>query len=392
MRAIVAARSPIGGVAFLVVIATVWFVQQGGLSTFQRINPTAPNGATMASTGSIEQGVDVGAAKPVAKNATVDAISASFKPDPDTLKSIINNGVVRVSVQNPSEPFYGEKNGSSHGFNVEFARLLFADPSFATAGKQIVVDMHHEVDTYEDVPKQLFNLDTRGNHAVDVAMDGLTFADNTPAGVAYSVSYIDDFGYALIVRQGSAIKAASDLSEKRVGILKGDPDVRAFATRHFPNATLIEEDDSDPAFIIKSIDSGKVDAFIYDYPFAVSSIKSSDLKFAVTKLDGSNIAYKIGVRAQDQSLLIYLNAAIAKVRQTPEYLELLRKYFISDQTEITAVQAGEHSYQVRQGDTLNLISSMQLGNSQRYHEIQRRNNLANPNLILVGQQLVIPIR
>lgn len=382
----------IGAVAFLVFIAAAWFVQQGGFSKIQTGYSTVQSSATDASPAKAEQGVDLGSTVPAAKNTTVDTIPASFKPDQDTLKSIINNGVVRVSVQNPSEPFYGENSGSPHGFNVEFARLLFADPSFATAGKQVVLDTHHEVDTYEGVSKQLLQADSSGNHVVDIAMDGLTFPDNTPSGIVYSVPYIDDFGYALIVRQGSAIRSTNDLSGKHVGILKGDPDVRAFVTRQFPNATFIEEDDSDPAFIIKSIDSGNVDAFIYDYPFAVDSIKSSDLKFAVTKLEGSNIAYKIGVRAQDQSLLIYLNAAIAKVRQTPQYLELLRKYFISKQTATTAAQAGEHVYKVKQGDTLNMISSTQLGNSQRYREIQRRNNLANPNLILAGQQLVIPVR
>jgi LysM repeat protein len=160
----------------------------------------------------------------------------------------------------------------------------------------------------------------------------------------------------------------------------------------YPNTHFVEVDDADPAFIDKSLDSHQVDAFIYDYPFAVDSIKSTDLKFAQTKLDGSNIAYKIGVRAQDQDLLIYLNAAIAKVKGSPAYLGLLRKYFVSNQVETTAAGAGEHTYAVRQGDTLNLIASAQLGNGSRYHEIQHRNNLANPNLILIGERLVIPAR
>lgn len=177
---------------------------------------------------------------------------------------------------------------------------------------------------------------------------------------------------------------------KRVGILKGDPDVRAFVTSQYPNTTFVEEDDADSAFIQKSVDSGAVDAFIYDYPFAVDSIKGTDLKFAITKLDDSNLAYKIGVRAQDQSLLIYLNAAIAKVKQSPAYLDLLRKYFISSQTETRDASTGEHTYIVRSRDTLNLIASNQLGNSQRYRDIQTRNNIPNPNLILVGQKLVIP--
>jgi ABC-type amino acid transport substrate-binding protein len=206
------------------------------------------------------------------------------------------------------------------------------------------------------------------------------------------VPYIDDFGYSLIVRAGSRIRTTADLAGKRVGVLKGDSDVRAFVTSQYPGVTIVEVDDSDPSFIQKSVDNGAVDAFIYDYPFAVDSIKGTDLQFAITKLDGSNITYKIGVRAQDQQLLIYLNAAIAKVRQSPAYLDLLRKYFISNQTQNRAAVAGEHTYTVRQRDTLNLIASSQLGTGQRYREIQTRNNIPNPNLILVGQKLVIPAR
>ena len=57
----------------------------------------------------------------------------------------------------------------------------------------------------------------------------------------------------------------------------------------------------------------------------------------------------------------------------------------------TAAASGEHTYVVKAGDTLNLIAASKLG-SGRYREIQRRNNLANPNLILAGQHLVIPVR
>jgi nucleoid-associated protein YgaU len=39
-----------------------------------------------------------------------------------------------------------------------------------------------------------------------------------------------------------------------------------------------------------------------------------------------------------------------------------------------------------------MIASSQLGGGARYRDIQQRNNLPNPNLILVGQQLIIPAR
>lgn len=59
------------------------------------------------------------------------------------------------------------------------------------------------------------------------------------------------------------------------------------------------------------------DAIVYDYPFGVSEIKNTDLTFAVTKLDGSNLSYKIGVRKEDSALLICLNSAIATTCRTP---------------------------------------------------------------------------
>lgn len=378
-------KKALGAVAVIAVLFIAWlFTQGGGMQTVQAF--LHPAGTPPVAPVAAVSPVSPAPAAPVAP-------TPGFQQVVDALDSIKANGVVRVSNENPSEPFYGVTNGVPHGFNVEFAALLFKDASFHTPNHPtIALDFNHSVDSYAGVPQQLLAKDTAGNNTVDIAMDGLTFSDNALPGVVYSVPYIDDFGYSLIVRKGSAIRSATDLAGKTVGILKGDPDVKAFVTRQYPGTTFVEVDDADPAFIQKALDSRAVDAFIYDYPFAVESIKGTDAQFAVAKLDGSSIAYKIGVRAQDQSLLIYLNAAIAKVRQTPEYLELLRKYFVSNQTVTTAATAGERTYTVRQGDTLNLIASSQLGNGQRYAEIQRRNNLANPNLILVGQHLVIPAR
>lgn len=369
----------LAGVAFVMVLGVVWLFQNGGLARFTSHAESAP----------------VQEAPAAAATATPEPVapSANFQAQTDALKSIQTNGIVRVSVENPSAPFYTSSNGAlPEGFNVDFAKLLFADSSFASADKPITIDMHHEVDTYAGVPKQLLATDANGHHTVDIAMDGLTFPDNTPQGVKYSKPYVTDFGYALIVKAGSGIRTVADLSGKRVGVLKGDPDVRSFVSDQYPDATIVSESDADANFIVKSIDSGDVDAFIYDYPFAVAAIRGSDLRFAVTKLDGSNLSYKIGVRTQDQSLLVYLNAAIANVTQSPAYLDLLRKYFVSDQASTQAAASGERTYTVKARDTLNLIASSQLGNGSRYREIQKRNNLPNPNLITIGQALVIPTK
>jgi len=326
---------------------------------------------------------------PVVQQAPAQPYVASS----DTLKSILSNCVVRVSVENPSEPFYNDEGGQISGFNVDLAKLLFQDPVFAARCGAVRVDMNHEVPEYAQVPKQLLVKDANGNYTVDIAMDGLTYQDDQPVqGIEYSAPYVTDFGYSLIVGPSSKIKTPAQLNDPdvRIGILKGDPDVKAFMHRQFPLAAAQVVDDADPHFIDKSIDNSTVDAFIYDYPFAVSSVKGTDLKFAVTKLDGSDIAYKIGVRSTDESLLTALNTAITHVRASDDYKALLIKYFVSDKAVTTAATSGEQTYVVKPGDTLGKIAAAQMGSSGAYRKIQSRNNLPNPDLIQVGQHLVIP--
>ena len=48
------------------------------------------------------------------------------------------------------------------------------------------------------------------------------------------------------------------------------------------------------------------------------------------------------------------------------------------------------SYTVKAGDTLALIARQYLGNSLRYPELARFNNIANPNVIYIGQTINIP--
>lgn len=303
-----------------------------------------------------------------------------------TLANIVDSGTVRVSVQNPSKPFYANDGGRPNGFNVDFMNILFAQREF---GGHIKVDTSRAVDTYENVPKQLLD-----GKKVDIAIDGLTFNDDDLPGVAYSIPYVKDFGYSLITAKGNVVNSTSDTAGMKIGVLQGDPDARAFAEQAFPSAKIVElsdRADSSGKWIVGHIKSGKVDAVMYDYPFAVAELDGTDLQFAMTKIKGSDIQYRIGVRKEDKDLLAALNGAIRKAMDTPEYPDLLKKYFMS--TNVAAVRrasSGEVGYVVAKGDTLSTIAQAQLGDKMRFGDIQARNNLANPNFITIGQKLVIP--
>lgn len=313
----------------------------------------------------------------------------------EAYRTIIDKGAVRVGVQSPSKPFFFAENGVAKGFNVEFLGLLFSQTEFTNRHNQIVIDVDHAVDTYAKVPETLLKKDNRGNAVVDIAIDGLTFADGDLRGVVYSLPYVDDFGYSLIASGRSKIRSVEDTKGLTIGILEGDPDVQAYVQRHLPGANVVTLSDASVngqrTWINNAIKAGKVDAIVYDYPFAVAEIAGTDLQFVMTKLPESDIKYKIAVRQEDSDLLQNINIAIRKVKEDPRYGEMLKKYFMS--TNVAAVRGatgGETFHVVKQGDTLGNIAAALLGDSKRYVAIQSRNNLANPNFIQIGQRLVIP--
>jgi nucleoid-associated protein YgaU len=186
-----------------------------------------------------------------------------------------------------------------------------------------------------------------------------------------------------------------DLTGKSIGVLQGDPDVKAYVTKAFPGARVVELSDASingaRSWIAYQIGAHAVDAVVYDYPFAVAEIAGTNLQFAIAKLPGSDIKYKIAVRESDTQLLGAINQAISVVKEDPRYLDLLKQYFTSTNLAKARDAGGSESvYTVRPGDTLSTIAAAKLGNMARFPELETRNNLPNPNFIVVGQKLVIP--
>lgn len=311
------------------------------------------------------------------------ARSESVKQSARSLKDL---SVVNVSVQSPAAPFYNAETGRAKGFNVDFLNLVFKQAGIRPEVKFV------EAANYEDVPKQL--LDKRGGEFVaDIAIDGLTFTDSDLRGVSYTLPYVKDFGYALIAPQGT-IKSIDAAQGKVIGIIKGDPDVRATVERVFRGAKIVELDDSvgaDGKWMTRYFNDGSVDAIVFDYPFAVAEIEGTNLQFVAPKLPGSEIEYKIGVRAEDGVIIDELNTAIRNVVESDDYRMLLRKHLMSTKVVAAAAATGsERVHVVVRGDTLGTIAAATLGDSKKFVVIQQRNNLANPNFISVGQKLVIP--
>lgn len=59
--------------------------------------------------------------------------------------------------------------------------------------------------------------------------------------------------------------------------------------------------------------------------------------------------------------------------------------------EIATTGGAEQPYTVKSGDSLSAISKLFYGNANKYPEIAKANNIADPNLVRVGTALSLPV-
>lgn len=147
--------------------------------------------------------------------------------------------------------------------------------------------------------------------------------------------------------------------------------------------------DADETWISDAFKSGKVDAIIYDFPFASTETKGTSVNIAVANLPGSKIEYRFGVRKSDQRLLEKLNSTIRRIKGTNDYSDLLKRLLPMTNVVKPSVY-GKSTYTVRAGDSLSQIAAKHLGSPDKWLELQSLNNLPNPNFINPGQVIITP--
>lgn len=323
----------------------------------------------------------------------VDAVTTtvSIAPLADDYDYITEKKKVQIGVQGNSPPFNFVDSGKRVGLDLEIARLIFNQEEFSISKKESIVN-DQEVASYAEIPSLLNVKKSNGEFAVDIVMGGLTFEDDEKNGIQYSIPYIDGFGYSLISKQKGAISSEADLKGKKIGVTKGDVDVITFVKDSYPNSKIVELSDGEITWIVDSINTGVVDAVIYDYPFAGPAIKNSNLEIVIAKLKDHNLSYKIGVRSTSKKLISKLNSSIQKVRQLPVYEQLIEKYLYAGVNIAAPVlTAGKKIHMVIKGETLSIIARDRLGSLDRVDEIVRLNNLPNPNFISINSKLIMPV-
>jgi len=306
----------------------------------------------------------------------------------DSYTGALERGYIRLGAQAESPPLNYVEDGERKGLDYEILKLIAGQKEFGlTKAGSVSGDIN--TDEYSDIPLLLNKTDNRGSHTVDIVAGGLTFKDGDIDNVRFTIPYLEGFGYALLTPKNSTIRTLADLKEKRVGVIDGDPDVRAYASRTASKSTLVKLSDADETWITDAFDAGKVDAIIYDFPFASTETQGTSVNIAVANLPGSKIEYRFGVRKSDQILLDKLNSAIRRIKDTNQYSDLLKRLLPTTNVVKPSVD-GKSTYTVGAGDSLSQIAAEHLGSPNRWIELQSLNNLPNPNFINPGQVIITP--
>jgi ABC-type amino acid transport substrate-binding protein len=291
----------------------------------------------------------------------------------ESLQRVIDGGVLRVAAEPGTPPMLTKEGNRWDGFDWAIANAIAkrigVDSVVIVAGK------------YSELPGRLVS------GKADVIISGYT-ADSSIAGVDWSDSYLD-YGLCLVVRRGSPIRSIDDLEGKVVGIFN-DPAAEEDVKKMVKGYRRLEKYE-DGYFDLLA--DGKIDAFIYDFPYAQEEIKPFGNKLEIVQFNLTSSTYNVGVRRGATSLQRMVNSAIRGLRASDEYRQIVRKYLGgTGPAPVAKVAAGQEVYKVKSGDTLSKIAQTQLGKVSRWQEIWDLNKgrIADPNLIEIGWELVIP--
>ena len=293
----------------------------------------------------------------------------------DSLQKVIDAGVLRVAAEPGTPPMLFKEGNRYDGFDYAIAKAIAkrigVDDVVIVAGK------------YSELPARLIA------GKADVIISGYT-ADDSITGIDWSEAYLD-YGLCLVVKKGRGIHSTSDLRGKVIGIFNDPAAEDEVKGMNVGQSRLEKYEDG----YFDLLDQGKIDGFIYDFPYAQEEIKDFGGRLEIVEFNLSKSTYNVGVRRGAATLMKMVNAAVRSLKASDEYRQIVRRYLGgSGPAPVAKVAAGQSVYKVRPGDTLSGIARDQLGNLRRWTEIweANRNRIADPNLIDIGWELVLPAR
>jgi nucleoid-associated protein YgaU len=122
------------------------------------------------------------------------------------------------------------------------------------------------------------------------------------------------------------------------------------------------------------------------YQPVINTIQQEGGQLQSLNVEGNQLALNATVPSEDAKNHVW--DAIKSVDSS--YSDLKHNITVDSSLLSKKPPSGEQEYTVQSGDSLSKISQRFYGNANRYMEIAKANNIADPNKIAPGQKLKIP--
>ncbi|MDF2621636.1 MAG: extracellular solute-binding protein family 3 [Xanthobacteraceae bacterium] len=240
------------------------------------------------------------------------ALAPAAAQTPSTLDKVISSKKLRVGIILSLPPF-GMRNaaGEPEGFDVDVAKL-----AAERLGAQLEV-----IDT--TAADRIPNLRT---DKVDLIIGQFTRNAERAKVVTFSNPYITAVVMAIAVPKDADVKAAKDLDGKRVAVIKGTTQDKAFSAA-VPGASIQRFDSSAAALL--ALKQGQVDAMIEDSNFLNYQAKlDENLKVVIDDAFKDLIDYNsIGLRRGDPDWKNWVDMFVFELNSTGAGNALYKKWF-----------------------------------------------------------------
>ncbi|MET1159720.1 MAG: basic amino acid ABC transporter substrate-binding protein [Thermoprotei archaeon] len=211
-------------------------------------------------------------------------------------------------------PFeYIDEEGNVVGFDIDLIRLL--------AKKAGYKDIEIVTMDFDSLIPAL----TQGK--IDVIAAGMTITEERKKVVDFTDPYWEADQAILVKKDGGFMPSSvDDLDGKTVGVQTGTTGadyIKNYAKEHGLN--IIIKEYTSFVLAVQDLVAGRIDAVIVDSPVAKMFEQKYPVKIAVIIKTGE--VYGFAVRKGDTELLQALNKALQEVKNSPEWNELIEKYF-----------------------------------------------------------------
>lgn len=244
--------------------------------------------------------------------------------------------VIRVGMEPDAPPAFFTEGAKETGFDYELLKAIFPKvfPGIAMQVKGY---------SYDTLPQLLL----QPNPEIEIIAGGYV-QDPSLSGIIWTKPYLT-YGYSLITTEANEniFNSLASLSGKKVGIYD-DGVTEEWVKKNIPDIGVVIKavDNTETPYSdwMQMLADGKVDAIIYDYPFAVQEVNDYDdvLVISNKRLNAPDdlMGYSFGIPAGNTRFLKQINEAIEEYKKTSEYNQMVAQ-FIPDPDKGMYVKAAK---------------------------------------------------